>query len=1220
MNNVRKYTTALAALAGAWPLVAQTTAPDNSPKKDDVIVLSPFEVNAADDNGYQATQTLAGTRIRTDLKDIGTAVSVVTKQLMEDIGATDNATLLQYTTNTEVAGVRGTYAGLGNATTLDESTNLRSPAGAQRIRGLAAADNTRDYYITDIPWDGYNVDRIDIMRGPNSFLFGLGSPAGIINASTRNAGFATKGEVQARFGSYGSWRTSLDYNQVLIKDVLAVRVDGLWDHQLYQQDGAFQTDKRAYGALRFDPQLFKNGHTSIKAKFENGKIDADRPRTLAPYNSITYWWDMNKLTASLATDPATHNVNLYSIGTNTSAVDPFLNGGPANQQQPIWFIDGNSNQTYQIYAGYTNTGALNASGVPQGGSQSLFGQNYSAEFLGITGWRGYAQAAKLPFNGQSRDRSLTDPSVFDFYNNLIDGPTKSEYEKWNAYNIDLSQTFWDDRVGVDFTYDRQQYRSGGEQLLGNPTISVDLNKNFQDFSVNPNYGRAYVTAGQGGGTSYESDRKYYRASLFGELRPRDFLHSEFLLKLIGNQRLNGVWGNEKYYNERLNWYMYAHSQAWDGYWNQTSGATDGLANRGPVAVIYLGGSLAGLSSASGANIPRITAPVGFTSGNVYSFASTWKNPPGVAANAPWTVPAGNSQLMFSPNVTYVTGGTALGNYQGYLQASNPANYVGWNSNFYDQLISYNNGADRTLINRAQKALRETNSLSGSYQGFFWDDAFVATLGWRYDEVKTKDKTAPAQGGATRGALNLSPGVYDLPADFPLSQIKKGHSTSESFVLHLNKLLPSNHDVLPINVSLTYAKSSNFQVTSIRRDMYGNALSDPQGDTKDYGVILSTKDGKYSFRAVKYKTNNTGNDTGLSGISGNILSIVRQGLKWRNVYLYQLGVYNMTTANQPNSRNDWLQTYGGGANPIEPGLTQAQADAERDDAITTWNTIQKDLAAKGFFSAWNFTGPTGPGTALVDRATYLSDPAKYAPDPNTVGDYSAATAPQGFTVTADTLSKGYEFELTANPLPNLRLALTASETTAVRNNFGGPALDEFVSYMQTKLVKPDGTPTNAGKLAQFGNATQFSMFLDQWTPFYAQYQLLKAQEGADVPELRKWRYALTANYTFLNGFLKNVGVGGSYRWQDKIAIGYPVLASGLFDVSSPYYGPSESSVDLWASYERRLSKKLNWKVQLNIRNAFAKDGLVPLTVEPDGTWAAARIKPVQEWFVTNTLSF
>jgi hypothetical protein len=104
-------------------------------------------------------------------------------------------------------------------------------------------------------------------------------------------------------------------------------------------------------------------------------------------------------------------------------------------------------------------------------------------------------------------------------------------------------------------------------------------------------------------------------------------------------------------------------------------------------------------------------------------------------------------------------------------------------------------------------------------------------------------------------------------------------------------------------------------------------------------------------------------------------------------------------------------------------------------------------------------------------------------------------------------------------------------------------------------------------------------------------------------------------------LKNFGMGGTYQWIDKVGIGYPSLPGGLFDFSKPYWGPSESSVGLFSSYEHRINEKINWKIQLNIRNAFAKDGLLPVSVEPDGkTWASVRTKPNQEWFVTNTFSF
>src|SRR5690606_20097602 len=115
------------------------------------------------DTGYSAERTLAGNRLSTELRDVGSAVSGVTREFLQDVGATDNASLLQYTTGTEVGGVRGNFAGFGDAATLNEDT-LR-PNENNRVRGLAAADNTRDFFRSDVPWDAYNVDRIDLQRG-----------------------------------------------------------------------------------------------------------------------------------------------------------------------------------------------------------------------------------------------------------------------------------------------------------------------------------------------------------------------------------------------------------------------------------------------------------------------------------------------------------------------------------------------------------------------------------------------------------------------------------------------------------------------------------------------------------------------------------------------------------------------------------------------------------------------------------------------------------------------------------------------------------------------------------------------------------------------------------------------------------------------------------------------------------------------------------------------
>jgi hypothetical protein len=722
--------------------------------------------------------------------------------------------------------------------------------------------------------------------------------------------------------------------------------------------------------------------------------------------------------------------------------------------------------------------------------------------------------------------------------------------------------------------------------------------------------------------------------VFAELRSSDLTHSEFLQKLIGRHRFNFVYSDEDYKTENRSWQEYANSEAYASY--KTNGNPDGFINLPPVAVIYLGPSLASASTAANAHISPITSNVTLQDGNIYQFDAIWKPNPGVNFSDNWNVPS-NLQPFFGglPGSDPNTGQP----YPQLTQVSNPANYVGWNSNFHDALLRYNDGEDQSLTTKAAKTERETKSLAGTWQGFIWNEAFVPTIGWRYDEVKTRSVSAlPQTGAVARGALNLDPSVYTLPSTYPSNAIVKAHSVTGGAVLHLNKLL-DKHDFLPINISLTYDNSRNFQVADIRRDVFGNPLPNPDGHTKEYGVLLSTKDEKFSLRITKFKSLSTGADVQGFDITG-LKNTIIDSLNWRNIKLYYMTGYNWASAGAPaqadysQQRYMWDPAYVDNTTgrPVAAGNittpppanshleTDAQAAARRDAGIQAINDMQAYLASHGYFQAWNFgVGPTTL-SALQTRGQYEASPS--LPDTASVYDYRTTPPLQGFGVTADTLSKGYEFELTANPLHNWRIVFNAAENEAIRSNVGGAALNSLVSYIDNVMAGPAGDLVRFNSLYSAGNELR-----QDWAGWRGQYTLLTLTQGADVPELRKWNYNILTNYSFDHGMLKGFGVGAAYRWQDKVVIGYPVIPDpkdpklASFDLTKPYYGPSENYIDLWVSYERKITKKINWTIQLNVYNVGKKDSLIPISVEPDGkTWAAARIAPTEQWELTNTFSF
>src|SRR5262245_63134975 len=80
------------------------------PKRDSLepaVELSPFLVQENSSLGYYAAQTLAGGRLRQDIKDLGSSIQVITKEFIDDLSVTGIEDLFQYTTSTEVGGITG---------------------------------------------------------------------------------------------------------------------------------------------------------------------------------------------------------------------------------------------------------------------------------------------------------------------------------------------------------------------------------------------------------------------------------------------------------------------------------------------------------------------------------------------------------------------------------------------------------------------------------------------------------------------------------------------------------------------------------------------------------------------------------------------------------------------------------------------------------------------------------------------------------------------------------------------------------------------------------------------------------------------------------------------------------------------------------------------------------------------------------------------------------
>src|SRR5262245_26493866 len=204
-----------AVLVSAIPAAAQTKPADPaSPTTDksETVVLSPFEVTT-DTRGYYAPNTMSGTRFNSKIEDLASSLTVITKEQMQDFAMLDVNDIFLYTASTEGTGTFSDVAIDRNGSIADNVA--LNPTGANRIRGLAPANISLGNFETmgRVPIDPLSVDAVEISRGPNSTVFGLGNPSGTVNQVPASANLTRdRAQTQFRADSYEGYRATLDVN------------------------------------------------------------------------------------------------------------------------------------------------------------------------------------------------------------------------------------------------------------------------------------------------------------------------------------------------------------------------------------------------------------------------------------------------------------------------------------------------------------------------------------------------------------------------------------------------------------------------------------------------------------------------------------------------------------------------------------------------------------------------------------------------------------------------------------------------------------------------------------------------------------------------------------------------------------------------------------------------------------------------------------------------
>jgi catecholate siderophore receptor len=215
--------------------------------------------------GYLATRTSSATKTNTALINVPQSVTVLTKDFLKDTGSQSVSEAIRYVPGLVPA------QGEGNRDQLV-------------IRGQ---NTTADFFVDglrdDVQYyrDFYNIQSIEVLKGPNAMIFGRGGGGGVINRITKEADGRTIREVTVQGGSYDNKRVSIDAGGAVDSNV-AGRINAM-----YEKSGSFRdhVDLERYG---INPTVTIRGEdTKVKLSYEYFHDERTADRGIPSYGTGT---------------------------------------------------------------------------------------------------------------------------------------------------------------------------------------------------------------------------------------------------------------------------------------------------------------------------------------------------------------------------------------------------------------------------------------------------------------------------------------------------------------------------------------------------------------------------------------------------------------------------------------------------------------------------------------------------------------------------------------------------------------------------------------------------------------------------------------------------------------------------------------------------------------------------------------------------------------------
>lgn len=249
----------------AAPAAVAQTAPATSQQS-----LPEVQVQGQRDAGFKQDSTSTGTRTETQLRDIPQFINIVPQEVIRSQGINTMADALR-----NVPGI--TMSAPEGGTQNQQNFWIRGfPAG-----GDIFLDSTRD--LGEYNRDLFNVDSVEVLKGPSSLMFGRGSAGGVINEVSKSPFLGSRKEIGLTYGSYNQRRAVADLN-FQTSDISAFRLNVLGEDSDSYRDTV--TTKKIGLAPSFSWGLGTDTKVDLSYYYlkEKGVTDYGQPTLGAPFS------------------------------------------------------------------------------------------------------------------------------------------------------------------------------------------------------------------------------------------------------------------------------------------------------------------------------------------------------------------------------------------------------------------------------------------------------------------------------------------------------------------------------------------------------------------------------------------------------------------------------------------------------------------------------------------------------------------------------------------------------------------------------------------------------------------------------------------------------------------------------------------------------------------------------------------------------------------------